>query len=114
MTYSQTFFSFLIFKPLQIQLTEAGVPGAPMAPALLLPCTVENSESGLGPVTVHGLKTEVNPVQDPPQRVSAVVPRIHVVNIYSVPLLLTNRQNKKSQKINFLNSTQSHQSDLSM
>ena len=64
----------------QIQLTEAGAPGAPTAPALL---HVEDSESDLGPVTVHGLTTEVKSVQDLPQRVPAVVPRVHVVNIYS-------------------------------
>ena len=61
--------TILLFSSLYIQLMEAGVPGAPMDPAVL---HVVEEKSELDPVTVHSLNMVAKPVQDQPQQVLAV------------------------------------------
>ena len=68
--------TILLFSSLYIQLMEAGVPGAPMDPAVLH--VVEEQKSKLDPVTVHSLNMVAKPVQDQLQKVPAVT-QIHVM-----------------------------------
>ena len=61
---------------IHVQLMEAGAPGAPMDPAV--PHVVEEENSKLAPVTVHGLNMVVKPAEDQPQQVPAATQtRVH-------------------------------------
>ena len=59
-----------------VQLMEVGAPGAPMGPAVVH--VVEEENSKLAPVTVHGLNMVAEPAEDQPQRVPAATQtRVH-------------------------------------
>ena len=64
---------------------DVGDPGAHRDPAVLN--VKEGKNADLGPVPDHGLNMEAGPVQDQPQRASAVTLRTAPViqNIYIIP-----------------------------